>query len=238
MSDVRLLTFDLDNTLWDVDSIIVRAEAAMVAWLDAHYPDWQRVGREGMRALRGEVARVQPEICHDLTAVRLEVLRLALLKAGYDEETARAGAAGAFEVFFTGRNRVILFDGVADALASLSRQHLLYALSNGNADIRRAGLADYFSGQLSAASVGFAKPHPRMFEEALAKAGVTAWQTLHVGDHPEQDVAAAQAVGIRAIWVNYSGLEWPLTQPPDGEIRHFSELPAMIATLAGKPRQV
>ncbi len=236
MNDVRLLTFDLDNTLWDVERIIVRAEADMVAWLDAHYPDWQRVGRDGLRALRGDVARQQPEICHDLTAVRLEVLRRALLQAGYDEAGARAGAAGAFEVFFAGRHRVTLFEGVADVLSGLSQVHPLYALSNGNADIGRAGLAGYFSAQLSAASVGFAKPHPRMFEEALSLAGVSAAQALHIGDHPEQDVAAAQAVGMKAVWVNYSGLAWPLTQPPDGEIRHFSELPAMIARLVSTPQ--
>lgn len=231
MSDVVLLTFDLDNTLWDVEAIIVRAEAAMTAWLDAHYPDWQTVGRDGMRALRGEVGRVQPEICHDLTALRLEVLRLTLLKAGYDDATAKIGAVGAFEAFFTGRNTVTLFDGVQDALATLSGSHTLYALSNGNADIRRAGLSAYFSEQLSAASVGFAKPHPRMFEQALALAGVSAAQAIHIGDHPEQDVAAAQAVGMRAIWVNHDGVAWPLAQPADGEIRHFRELPALVRRL-------
>lgn len=226
-----LLTFDLDNTLWDVESIIIRAEAGMVAWLDSHYPRWQAVGRDGMRALRGEVARVQPEICHDLTAVRLEVLRLALLRAGYDEATAKIGAAGAFEAFFSGRNTVTLFDGVAETLAALSARHTLYALSNGNADIRRAGLAAYFREQLSAASVGYAKPHPRMFEQALAMAGVSPAQAIHIGDHPEQDVAAAQAVGMQAIWVNHGGSDWPLARPADGEIRHFSELPALIRQL-------
>ncbi len=231
MSGVALLTFDLDNTLWDVGSVIVQAEAVMTDWLDANCPAWQHVGRDGMRALRGEVARVQPEICHDLTALRLEVLRLTLLKAGLDEAAAVATARGAFEAFFAARNTVTLFDGVQSSLALLAERYPLYALSNGNADIRRAGLAGYFRHQLSAASVGFAKPHPRMFEQALSLAGIDASAAIHIGDHPEQDIAAAQAVGMRAIWVNYSDSAWPLAQKPDGVIRHFSELPELIARL-------
>ena len=36
---IKLLTFDLDNTLWSVDPIIIRAENAMMEWLYEHYPE-------------------------------------------------------------------------------------------------------------------------------------------------------------------------------------------------------
>lgn len=226
-----LLTFDLDNTLWDVESVIVRAETAMMTWLDAHHPAWQQLGHSGLYRLRAEVAGSRPDIAHDFTAMRIEMLRRALREVGLAEEATEAGAQGAFEAFYAERNRVVLYPDVLPVLTELSRRHPLYALSNGNADVGRAGLGSYFSGQLSAAGVGHAKPHPRMFERALELAGCPPGAAVHVGDHPEQDVAAAQAVGMKAVWVNYHGEEWPLTQRPDGEIRHFRDLPGVLAAL-------
>lgn len=234
MTGVTLLTFDLDNTLWDVEPVILRADAAMVAWLDEHYPRWQSVGAEGLNYLRNTIASGQPHIRHDFTAMRMATVELALTISGHSQAQARAGAKGAFEVFYRGRNEVTLFEHVHSVLTELSRDYTLYALSNGNADIHQAGISGYFQQHLSAASVGFAKPHPRMFEDALALAGVEAGQAIHIGDHPVQDVAAAQAVGLKTIWVNYHAADWRLPTTADAEVRQFNDLPAAIARLASK----
>ena len=39
MSNIKLVTFDLDNTLWDVMKTIVRAEKMLRAWLSENTPD-------------------------------------------------------------------------------------------------------------------------------------------------------------------------------------------------------
>ena len=235
MSAISLLTLDLDNTLWDVESIIVKADEDMHVWLGQHYPASQALGVSGFQAIRQQVIAERRDIAHDFSAMRLTMLEQLLLATGYDQEQARAGAAGAFDVFYTGRNRVVLFDGVADTLSALSQRFPLFALSNGNADIHRVGIGAWFKGHFSAAKVGHAKPHPRMFEQALAEAGVSAQQAVHVGDHPAEDIAAAQAVGLRSVWVNFSQQEWPLSRRPDAEIRHFSELPAALDLLIADP---
>lgn len=235
MSAISLLTIDLDNTLWDVETIIVKADADMHTWLDQHYPAWRALGQIGLNAIRQQLLIERSDIAHDLSALRLAMLEQLLLATGYDKEQARAGAAGAFDVFYSGRNRVVLFDGVADTLTQLATQFPLYALSNGNADLQRTGISHWFKAHFSAAKVGHAKPHPRMFEQALAQAGVSPTQAVHVGDHPAQDVAAAQAVGLRSVWVNLTNTEWPLKRRPDAEIRHFSELPAALEVLINDP---
>ena len=43
------ITLDLDDTLWDTQDVIRRADQAMRDWLDAHRPDWQRLGIDGLR---------------------------------------------------------------------------------------------------------------------------------------------------------------------------------------------
>jgi HAD superfamily hydrolase (TIGR01509 family) len=62
------------------------------------------------------------------------------------------------------------------------------------------GLIDYFPEcRLSAADVGYLKPHPAIFETALANLGVTPGEALFIGDNPEADVEGAQRVGMRGV---------------------------------------
>ena len=230
---IRLVTFDLDNTLWDVESIVVRAEKAMRAWIRDHHPEFARqVGSAQFAALRAAVLSERSDITHNLTELRLEVLRRAFRGAGYTEAAAEAAAQGAFAEFFRERNTVELFPGALEALHALRAAHELYALSNGNADIGRVGLGHVFSRHFSAISVGAAKPDPRIYLAALEAARVEPHEVVHVGDHPEQDVAAAAGVGMKTVWVNFQGLPWPDLPHADGEIRDFSELLPLVRRLS------
>lgn len=61
-------------------------------------------------------------------------------------------------------------------------------------------ILDYFPDcRISAADVGYLKPHPSIFELALATIGTTAEQTVFVGDDPEADIVGAQGVGMKAV---------------------------------------
>ncbi|WP_169088682.1 HAD family hydrolase [Paenibacillus sp. PL91] len=47
---------------------------------------------------------------------------------------------------------------------------------------------------------GLRKPDPAIFIRALSKLGVEASEALFVGDHPENDIRASRAVGMKAAW--------------------------------------
>ena len=47
---------------------------------------------------------------------------------------------------------------------------------------------------------GVKKPDPLIFQRALANLGVVAEECLFVGDHPINDVMAAQQVGMTGVW--------------------------------------
>ncbi|MDZ4297370.1 MAG: HAD family hydrolase [Moraxellaceae bacterium] len=228
-SSIKLLTFDLDNTLWDVNTVVIKAEATMQSWLSSNYPQWLALGPQRLGELRQHIYTEQANIRHDLTALRKAVLLQLLQESGYSYTDALAGSNAAFDVFFQARNQVTFYDGVLPTLQALKNHHTLYALSNGNADIKRVGLSHVFAQHFSAASVGQAKPHPAMFEAALAHAGVGPEDVVHIGDHPEQDVAAAQALGIRSIWINYDDQHWPLAKPADAVVRHFEQIKDVLA---------
>ncbi len=68
------------------------------------------------------------------------------------------------------------------------------------------------------------KPDPAIFHMALEKAGVAAEDAVYVGDSPVADVPGAKAAGMRSVWINCAGIDWPGDEPPDIEIRDLNEL--------------
>ena len=206
MNAPLVLSFDLDDTLWPVEPVMLAAEAQMLAWLRQHHPEVMRShDRESLRALRAAVAQRFPERSHDMTFLRHRTLSEMFAAAG--QSAAHADAA--FEVFFAARNRVTLYADVAAALERLSGRYRLFALSNGNADLERCGIARWFAGHVTAISAGAPKPDIRIFSRLIEEAGVEAQQILHIGDDPQLDVIGARAAGLQAAWLNRAAKPWP-----------------------------
>jgi putative hydrolase of the HAD superfamily len=70
-------------------------------------------------------------------------------------------------------------------------------------DLERQGLAPRLDSIVFSSEVGKRKPHPAIFERALADVGVPAEQALFVGDRLYEDVGGAAALGVttvQAIW--------------------------------------
>lgn len=222
---IRAITFDLDDTLWDIWPIIARAEECLHTWLTEHYPQIPaQFSALELRRLAGEVAQTYPEMAHDRTRLRKEALGLAARRAGCADFCAES----AFAVFYAARNEVVLFEEVLPVLERLARRYTLGALSNGNADIRRVGLSHLLTFAISASDAGAAKPAPAMFEAACLRLGVAPDQIVHVGDDPENDVSGAARAGLRTVWVNRSGKEWPGGQQADAEIKTLEELESLL----------
>ena len=96
--------------------------------------------------------------------------------------------------------------GVEDGLEELRRRGLrLGVIANWDErleDVLAAvGLRSLFSAVVRSSAVGWAKPHPRIFETALRQLDVAAGEALHVGDDPLRDVEGARAAGMRALLV-------------------------------------
>jgi len=232
MSDVfqrvRLICFDLDDTLWPCHAVIRAAEAACYAWLDREAPRLTaRYTEAQLREHRIATGRRHPEIAHDLTEVRLRSLAALLRELGYREEVA----GRASDVFRAARNRVSPYDEVAPALALLRENYTLVSVTNGNSQIECTPLHQSFDYSLTAAEVGAAKPDPAIFHAASRVSGIPLDAFLHVGDDPVRDVQAARAVGLPTVWVNRDGRDWPQDHPAaDLEVGDIDEL---VASLLG-----
>ena len=222
----KVISLDLDDTLWDAAPTLSRAEQCVYDWLGANYPELaQRCSIETMREHRRRLADAEPHLRHDLSILRRTSLARLALDAGHPEEVADAAMA----VFLEARNEVTFYPEVVPVLERLRREFRLVALSNGNADVRRTGLGHLFDHAFSPAHVGTAKPDPAMFQAVMSATGVTAADIVHVGDEPGTDILGAQRAGVRAVWVNRSGCQWPgEVCPPDAEIATLADLPAVL----------
>lgn len=225
---IRLITFDLDDTLWDVRPILHSAELTLREWLARHTPDLNDFSVEALGAIRRTLLDAQPELRHRISELRRRVLCHALEEAGYPQGEARELAEQAFQVFLEARHAVQLFPEVHPTLELLANHYRLGVLTNGNADVRRLGLADYFDFTLCAEELGVGKPDPRPFCEALKRARVEANHAVHIGDHPRDDIGGAQQAGMRAIWFNPGGIPWQHDHQPDAEIRSLAALPGLL----------
>lgn len=227
MHPIRTITLDLDDTLWAIAPVIERAERELWRWLGEHYPrvvaHWDA---SSLAALRQEIVAEHADRAHDLRFLRRTVMARMAREAGYGDELVDP----AFAVFDEYRNRVTLFPDVLPGLGRLAGDFRLVALTNGNASLARIGIRHLFDDVVTAVDAGAAKPARRIFDAVCERAGVEPAAVLHVGDHPEIDVAGARAAGLRAAWVNRHGAAWPdELPPPEATVTSLLELADWLA---------
>lgn len=219
---LRLITLDLDETLWPCFPTIMAAERSLFAWIEAQAPALAADHSvESLRDHRIALAKAQPQIAHDMTEVRLRSLQSLAELYGLDNEFAHQGNA----LFRQERNRVQPYEDVIPALQALRENYVLISISNGNAQVEHTPLAECFHYNFLAEEVGAAKPHPALFEAASEAANVPLSQALHVGDDPFLDIQAASNLGMRTAWVNRHQAQWPAElAPPDQHVSTLDEL--------------
>lgn len=68
--------------------------------------------------------------------------------------------------------------------------------------LAQVGLARFFDFIVASHDVGFEKPHPRIFEEAIRRCeGEAPSRILHVGDSWDADIIPAVSAGMRVLWI-------------------------------------
>ncbi|HEY2812655.1 MAG TPA: HAD family hydrolase [Acidimicrobiales bacterium] len=94
--------------------------------------------------------------------------------------------------------------------------------------LERDGLARLIDARLYTSDLGYVKPHPSVFIDALAAVGLDdPTRAVFVGDRPYDDIHGAQRVGMRTV-LRVSTVVPPYDVEPDAEIGTLSELLALI----------
>ena len=231
---IHLITLDLDNTLWDIEKTMVRAEKELRMHLKSvSEKAFDIYCSDTTSEIRNRLLREQPDLRSNLTEFRKVLLSEIFFRAGNSIQDSKILASSAFDTFFEFRNKVVFFEGAINVLIALSEKYNVYALTNGNADVKMIGIDKYLSGAVSSAEVGVSKPNPEIFEAALNKAGVEAKSCIHVGDDYEDDIVGASNAGIASIWLNHQHKNDPNMNLATKVVSKVTEIPRAVDLIRG-----
>jgi len=234
MSTIKLLSFDLDDTLWLSAPTIHKAEQAFYQHLQQHAPALvAKFSPEALREHRLKYLRAQPNLRHHISQWRTDSLRQALIESGYGKQSSEMASA-AFAVFIAARQQVLLLEHCTTVLQELSKNYVLISLTNGNADLSNLAISNHFSASYRAEELGAAKPAAPLFLEALKHAGCRPEEGIHIGDNINDDIFGAKEVGMHAIQARFA-VDAPPPHPlADQHFNDWRELPALIRQLEAK----
>lgn len=199
---IKAMTFDLDDTLYDNRPIIRQVEQQMVQWLHHTHPISATQSLSWWRDLKRQLAQQDTWLVNDVTLWRFKQIEQGLTQLGYSAAQAQQAAQEAIDKVLSLRSDFTVPQETHTIMSELAQRLPLVAITNGNVDVEKIGLADYFSVVLKAGPDGYAKPHRQLFDKAQQHLAVAAENILHVGDHLISDVLGAKQSGLQACWFN------------------------------------
>jgi FMN hydrolase / 5-amino-6-(5-phospho-D-ribitylamino)uracil phosphatase len=224
-----VVSFDLDETLWDFAPMMDGSLAATVEAVARRRPELAGVTVEELHRVRGEVGA---ECEGTYEALRLESFRRVLAARGVDDPELPRWMV---DTWMAARvDSVEVHDDVEPALDELeARGYLLGAITNGNFPLDRLPLARRMAFVVHAEHAGGAKPGAEPFAMAMGLSGAHPSRWVHVGDSIESDVLGAQAFGLRAVWINRRGEPLPEGVTPEAELPSLQGLADVVDRLLG-----
>jgi len=177
--------------------------------------------REPGRAFTGRI---------DLLRARRKIAEAAFERIGLHDQSLGIEVADYYT--WEKESAVAPFPGAIDTLLALrARGVRLGLISNGSSSFQRKkllrfDLERFFEVILIEGELGFGKPDPRIFQQALDQLRVSADDAWMVGDNLQADIAGAKQVGLLTVWNDYAGSGLPRANrvAPDMIIRRISDL--------------
>ena len=229
--------FDLDGTLLDgssfPESIVRTCEAVAVRNPALKAADLIAANNEIWPKFWSEIGYEWSLGTLDESDVTLEAWRRTLSACDCEDESLMAFAKEAHDRF--GREAHRFFDDVVEVVEALLEARIPLALITNGAPqtqrdkVRALGIEGWFEALIISGEVGKTKPDASLFRMALEQLNVPAEDVWHVGDSLANDVAGAQAAGVKAAWINRDGYTIESGDPvPDIEVRSLGDLLALL----------
>jgi len=244
---LRAVIFDFGGTLmygrnmWD--PFIAKADEALTNYMSSKGIELNvnTFPREFRRRLNDYFRQREKDL---FETTYTHVLQELVTEKGYDDvpgDVIRTALDALFAV--TQTNWALEEDAIPTLIKLDENGYKLGIISNAGDDqdvqqlARGFGIQKYFDFILTSAACSYRKPHPRIFELALANWYLLPSEAVMVGDNLTADIRGAQNAGIYGVWLNRRAdpqMETEETVTPDASISSLSELPAILDRLQVK----
>ncbi|ACZ40904.1 HAD-IA family hydrolase [Sphaerobacter thermophilus] len=235
-----LVTFDVGRTLLTFRPDLARAYAEVLAEIGLEVDEARleaALSAEWDAAARRRAASVPPD--HRVSAAagderRRTFVTNVLRNAGVPDADLERSVAAVRDAYDTPRMYHVYDDAMPTIRGLWDRGLKLGVIANARPTISRVllalGFGEYIGFWVISEVVGVEKPHPAIFERALALGGSEPSRALHVGDDYERDFLGARAAGMEAVLLDRdgSGPERDAEGRPVPSIRRLDELLNMI----------
>ena len=240
LNAVKAMTFDLDDTLYDNEPIIRRADAALQAHIAKYHKQATKLTPKDWLVLKRAAIRKDKRLASDMGRLRKVVLAAALSGTPASQLSTAppldgqlsADVEACFNCFYDARSDFTLDENVHRVLHALSQHIPLGGITNGNVDTQKIGIDNYFKTVLHASTQRPMKPSPAMFDEASQLLNIKPKYILHVGDNLIKDVKGAVNAGYQSAWFacnrSMNLANEPVTMLPHLVLNTLDELLAFI----------
>lgn len=214
---LRLVLFDVDGTLVDSQGSIVAAMTASFGALSLMVPDREAILSIVGLSLPNAMARLAPEqsetVQHNLVEGYKQAYHANRLEQGAASSQLYPGARAAIETLHD-IPEVLL--GVATGKSQRGLDALIEAHDLERYFVTRQ-VADHHP----------SKPHPSMIDAARSETGVSAADTVMIGD-TRFDMDMARAAGVTGIGVSWGYHDRSALNSADCIIENFEQLPRAL----------
>ncbi|RLF88095.1 TIGR02253 family HAD-type hydrolase [Thermococci archaeon] len=133
-----------------------------------------------------------------------------------------------------------LYPEVVDVLKELrSKGYHVGLITDSDNDYLKAhlealGILNLFDSITTSEEAGFFKPHPRVFEVALKKAGVKGEEAIYVGDNPVKDCGGARQLDMLSVLVDRTGEKRELWKECEFVVSDLREVIKIVEEFSGQ----
>lgn len=200
-SEVKVIFFDVGNTLLFPNRNRIHAPLAKRGF----HPDPEHL-RDLERRTKNQFDSMMTENgSHDESFWWMFYSQL-LLEIGLNDDAVR-------EQLVSGIRNSANWDqippGTAEQLRKIAARYPIAVISNADGRIedvlRRCGIADCFRTITDSGLVGYEKPHPEIFRQALKAMAAAPEESLYVGDVYSVDYVGATGAGMQAVLMDVPG---------------------------------
>lgn len=207
------LIFDADGTLYDETMPKAKAELLTAKLIASRTGYGEGEVYSLFREVKGEITRsgsLSPDR-NNRTVWYAETLRR--MNTSHGDEASKIDIASKIDAYeASGHYWEVVYGEVEPyfdlvyILPELQSRYRLAVLTDELYDIqvekvKRLGLSGYFTEIISSEQAGVTKPDKRLFEYALNRLGVSADESMMIGDNPSADIRGARSVGMRTAWL-------------------------------------